>query len=101
MANGFYTLSRTALGLWGRRLAFPLVLAAGWLYHPFSTEGPTLCLSQVVWAVACPGCGMTRAVTAFAHGAWAQAAAFNPMVFPIMGLFTLVTVMAWRRTRAY
>ncbi len=43
-------------------------------------HGPTLCLFKALLGRDCPGCGMTRAVTALLHGDTTQALAHNKFV---------------------
>jgi len=56
---------------------------------PTSTieSGPTLCLFKLIFGVRCPGCGMTRAVSAMMHGDVTAAFAYNRLIviaFPIL-----------------
>ncbi len=39
---------------------------------------PGICLSQRLFGVSCPGCGLTRSFVALAHGEIARAWTFNP-----------------------
>jgi hypothetical protein len=48
------------------------VLPTGMVAH-----GPALCLSKRLLGLECPGCGMTRALSALLHGQVAAALAFN------------------------
>lgn len=41
--------------------------------------GPTLCPIRVALGIPCPGCGITRGISAFLHGDIADSLAFNPM----------------------
>lgn len=89
-------LRSTTFRLWGRRLLFPAVVAAGWLYYPYATTGPTLCLFSLFLDVECLGCGLTRAVCYLARGAVSEAIGFNLLVVPIMILFAATSALAWR-----
>lgn len=54
-----------------------LVFVLGLL--PFST-----CVSQRLFHLPCPGCGMTRAVKALALGHWRDSLAFHPLALPLL-----------------
>jgi hypothetical protein len=58
--------------------------------------GDTLCFFKLVYGVPCPGCGMTRALSALLGGDFAAALAFHPLV-PIVPLLALVVVFRKRR----
>lgn len=42
-------------------------------------KGPSPCISRNFFGLACPGCGMTRSVTAAAHGDFAKAFRFHAL----------------------
>ena len=68
-----------AVALAGAVAAFAIPTA--WL------EGaPTLCLWQRLLGVECPGCGMTRALSAALHGDFAAAWSFNRAVVVVLPL---------------
>lgn len=52
--------------LWGSSL--PALLAASFLYFPYSTTGPVLCPVALILGLPCPGCGITRALGHVTHG---------------------------------
>src|SRR3569623_103967 len=47
-------------------------------------RGPSLCLFSKIIGRPCPGCGMTRAASAFSRGHFLTAARYNPLIFPAM-----------------
>ena len=54
---------------------------------------PTLCPFRLMTGVDCPGCGLTRALTALLHGDPDGAAAQHPLVF--LALPLAVAAVAW------
>lgn len=60
-------------------LATPLVGA--------SLLGLPACPTAAIFRVPCPGCGLTRATLALAHGDIVAATAFNPVAFIVCPLF--------------
>jgi hypothetical protein len=63
----------------GRAIAFVALTAAitaAFLYRP-SSNAPPVCMSKRMLGVSCPGCGMTRSVTAAARGDLASALRFH------------------------
>ena len=78
---------------WFRRVAplLPLlgvVVLAVWTP---SDDGITICPFARATGHACPGCGMTRALSALLHGRAGQAWTYHPLV----GVFLLELLMAW------
>ncbi len=75
------------------RWALLAVLTAGLLasffYHP---SGPPICGSKLLFNVACPGCGMTRSVTACAQGRFLESVRFH--AFGPVALAVLVVLWA-------
>lgn len=51
------------------------------LASPLGGELPSLCWSRSLFNVECPGCGMTRAFVAIAHGDFSAAWRYNPASF--------------------
>lgn len=51
-----------------------------------SDDGPTLCPFALLTGMACPGCGMTRAVGRLVQGDLAGAFDYHPLVFLIAAL---------------
>jgi hypothetical protein len=58
-----------------------------------SDNGPTICPVALFTGVACPGCGMLRAVTSLIRGDVAAAATYHPLVFLIVAAG--VITFAW------
>jgi len=66
------------------RLAVLAAAIGGLCLVPLETlsHGPNLCLwCHLFHIAACPACGSTRALSAFFHGQFSQALAFNRNVF--------------------
>lgn len=82
-------MSRVARLLW---LAAPLALAT--LPTRWIASMPTMCVIRRVTGRPCPGCGMTRALSALAHGDLRSAWRFNPRVVIVAPLLLGV----WART---
>ncbi len=60
-----------------------------------------LCLVAVLFHVPCPGCGLTRAALALAHGDFVGAFAFHPLSFalvPLVGAVVAVHVARYVST---
>jgi hypothetical protein len=47
---------------------------------------PELCTMKRLWGIDCPGCGMTRAFIALAHGDVSAAWSFNPAAILLFGM---------------
>lgn len=63
------------------------VLSFSFIWTPETLPKVDICFSRHALGVSCPTCGMTRAFCAMSHGRFAQATAFNPLVwlfFPLM-----------------
>ncbi|HLU52411.1 MAG TPA: DUF2752 domain-containing protein [Acidimicrobiia bacterium] len=56
-------------------------------------DGPTLCPFALVTGVACPLCGMTRAVVHLAQGDFAEAVAFHPLVLLVVAALLVLVVV--------
>lgn len=54
-------------------------------------DGPTMCPFALCTGLACPGCGLTRAVISLVRGDLGTAAAYHPLVF----LFAVEGLAAW------
>ena len=54
---------------------------------------PSVCLYWNVFGVHCPGCGMTRAISALLHADYARALSFNRLVVVVFPL--IVGVLAF------
>lgn len=67
-----------------RALLMPLFFIASWLYYPFCSNGPSLCLWKYIFAVECMGCGLTRAACLFSHGYFKQAVSMNWIIIPVI-----------------
>lgn len=65
---------------------------AAYLLQPYVEHAPTLCTFRVVTGKPCPTCGMTRATCALAHGEWAKAMGYHPLVVPFWGA---LVAMLW------
>ena len=83
--------------LWGSSL--PALLAASFLYFPYSTTGPVLCPSALVLGLPCPGCGMTRALGCATHGKFREAFGFNAIWPLILGYLVMLWIYQILQTR--
>ncbi len=84
-------MSRAARLLW---LVAPVALVA--VPTRWIAAAPTVCLIRRVTGHPCPGCGMTHALSALAHGHLRNAWRYNPRVVIVAPLL----VGAWARTLA-
>ena len=85
--------SRTArLILWGSSL--PALLAASFLYFPYSTtgRGPVLCPMMLLLGMPCPGCGITRAFGCATHGLLADAFQYHALWPLVLAYFVFLWV---------
>jgi len=86
--------------LWGSSL--PALLAASFLYFPYSTTGraPVLCPTVLVLGLPCPGCGMTRALGCATHGQFREAFGYNaiwPLILGYLALLWIYQILqTWR-----
>lgn len=79
--------------VWRRRLTLaapPLALLLLAMLTP-SDDSPTICPFALCTGTACPGCGMTRAVSALIRGDLDLALTYHPLVPLVM----TQAVMAW------
>jgi len=71
---------------WSAWLLGGLAAAAGWLaLRSFSPagDGHSICLMRDIAHVACPTCGMTRALALLAQGRWGASLALHPLAAPL------------------
>jgi hypothetical protein len=79
---------------WGPRVvvvlliavALPLGVSILYGYSPTEYTFYPPCLSRLLLGLHCPGCGMTRCVSALLHGNVAQAFAYNPLFVVVLPL---------------
>jgi hypothetical protein len=90
---------QSAAGGWRARAALlgltAVFVAAAW-WEPAAESGVILCPFRALTHHPCPGCGMTRAFCALAHGEFWRAVTLNPFS-PLLFLAALV---AWARAAA-
>lgn len=67
--------------IWRNRLllAAPLVGVAFLVAFNPTDDGPTVCPFALCTGMACPGCGMTRAVSQLIRGNFGQALSYHPL----------------------
>jgi uncharacterized protein DUF2752 len=70
-----------------------VVLAASFLLTPDTLPPFTICPMMRFFDVPCPGCGLTRAFIAIAHGRFEDAWSLNPFSYLF---FVLALALAWR-----
>lgn len=73
-------------------LAMAGIASIAYWIQPYVERGPTLCLFHVLTGKPCPTCGMTRATCALAHGEWAKAIRYHPLVVPF---WMALVAMLW------
>jgi hypothetical protein len=79
-------------------LAAAAVLAASALPWPAFLAGAELCPFHALTGLPCPGCGLTRAFRAIAHGEFQAAWGFNPFGFLFFALaLVLAAAPLWTR----
>ncbi|HEY7564960.1 MAG TPA: DUF2752 domain-containing protein [Acidimicrobiia bacterium] len=76
---------------WGGWIGVGLVAFLA-LWTP-SDDGPTLCPFALLTGIACPGCGMTRAIAWLARGDFTTSVAYHPLA-PFVAV-TGVGLAAW------
>lgn len=81
---------------WLQISLFPLMIIAAWFYYPYSENGSTLCIWKRFFDVSCPGCGMTRAVCALAHGNIREALSYNIAVIAVVAGVALISLSGLR-----
>ena len=75
---------------WAALLGLSAMFAASALWRP-SDDGIILCPFRAVTGYPCPGCGMTRAFSAIAHGELWRAVIYNPL----SPLLFLALLLVW------
>lgn len=80
-------------GAWLTWLASGAALALAWaaLAAPHSGPAEPLCVLRRASGLACPTCGVTRALTLLARGAWRESLAMHPWAAAL----ALQTLGAW------
>lgn len=73
--------------------AFALVAIGASLVLPLGGLGVDVCVVHRVSGLPCPGCGLTRAFIAVAHGDLSSAVALNPFVLVLFPLFVAVAAV--------
>ena len=68
----------------------------------FSVAGKGIpCVFRKITGLQCPGCGMTRALTALVHGNPAEAMEYNALsltLIPLIGIFLLIRAVKYIKT---
>lgn len=80
-------------------LAIPILLA---LLPTACIESlPDICIFHSVFGFECPGCGMTRALSALVHGDAASALRYNRLVLVVFPLLCVVVAkMIWKEMKS-
>lgn len=93
-------------GAWLPWLAAGAALALAWagLAAPHSDAAEPLCALRRASGFACPTCGVTRALTLLAHGAWRESLAMHPwaaaLALQVAGAWALWAAWLAGRLRA-
>ena len=64
-----------------------IVLGLAGIFGLITVSGLPICPMAGVLGIPCPGCGLTRATLALAHGDFQRAFSFHPLVFVLAPLF--------------
>ncbi len=104
LKNSFYdeAARRRAWLVW---LGLSAIFVTSALWRP-TDDGIVLCPLRALTGYPCPGCGMTRAFSAIAHGELWRAVRYNPLspVLFMAGVIVWVgaaaTILNWPRARA-
>lgn len=105
LKDSFYsgTARRRAWLVW---LGLSAIFATSALWRP-PDDGIILCPFRALTGYPCPGCGMTRAFSAIAHGELWRAVRYNPLS-PLLFLALIAvwvgaaaTILNWPRVRAW
>jgi hypothetical protein len=88
-ASGWLRSSEEGLALLGVGMAVVAGLAAiaffGLGLDPLAADGFGIpCVFRAVTGMACPGCGMTRALLLASQWQWSEAWRMNPLLFPLL-----------------
>lgn len=79
-------------------IAIPILFAL--LPTPFIENLPDVCFFRHFFGFECPGCGMTRALSALVHGDVASALRFNRSVLVVFPLLCYVlTTGIWKEVK--
>lgn len=78
---------------WLTLLGLSAMFVVSALWHPPDEPTIILCPFRALTGHTCPGCGMTRAFCAIAHGEFKRAVEFNPLS-PLLFLAALVVWLA-------
>jgi hypothetical protein len=66
---------------------------------------PTICSTQILFGIQCPGCGLTRAFISISHGQFAKAWTFNHASFVVYAFVAAQIpwqgLQLWRLSRGY
>ena len=91
---------------WLLLLGLSAIFVTSLLWRP-SDDGIVLCPFRALTGYPCPGCGMTRAFSAIAHGELWRAVRYNPLS-PLLFLALIAvwvgaaaTILNWPRARAW
>ena len=77
---------------WGATGAVGLFLAGSFTaWQPVSDPASSWCVFFRLSGIACPGCGLTRAVAALLHGDWSASVGYHPLA----SLVVLQVAVAW------
>jgi len=64
----------------------------------FFDHGQNMCISQLLFHQACPGCGMTRGIMHLVHGDFTGAAEYNKLSFVVLPVLLYLIFDDARRT---
>ncbi|MDX2013555.1 MAG: DUF2752 domain-containing protein [Myxococcaceae bacterium] len=78
---------------WSRRAA--LVAFAGTFLFPVGGLGVDLCPLHAATGLPCPGCGVTRGLSALSQGDWHFAVGANPFVLMLWPFLALLGALAF------
>lgn len=93
-------MSRSGLLAWCAAGLVGLAAATALVAWPLPADPAwTICQSRRWLGLPCAGCGMTRALSALAHGRWTDALALHPLA-PALVLEALAAWIAWGCTAA-